>query len=428
MMNKFNLYPAISILLVLLITSNACGQSLDEYQSEAALNNPLLRATYNEYLAELQKAPQVSSLPDPEIAFAYFISPIETRLGPQKTRISATQMFPWFGTLGDRETVSLLNAKAKFEVFQERRNQLFYNLEVLWGEIYKSEEQIRIANENLEIVNTLVNISLIKYETGLVPQIDVLRAQIEQEDIKTNIELLKDNQKLLIKRFNELRNVDPNSKITLPQSLPVEESILIEQEEWIALIRAQNPNLNQLRFKEEAANSNIDNARNNGLPSFGIGLDYIATDERSDIPALTDNGKDAWIARLSIKVPIFRSKYRAQEEEARLQRAATQDRLEARDNQILTDFYTALKDIEDARRRFELFDQKQIQRIEQAVNILLQSYANDNSQFEEILRLERQRFSYELERVIAHTDEFQSMRYLNYLSGAQNITPQEINY
>lgn len=428
MMNKFNLYPAISILLVLLITSNACGQSLDEYQSEAALNNPLLRATYNEYLAELQKAPQVSSLPDPEIAFAYFISPIETRLGPQKTRISATQMFPWFGTLGDRETVSLLNAKAKFEVFQERRNQLFYNLEVLWGEIYKSEEQIRIANENLEIVNTLVNISLIKYETGLVPQIDVLRAQIEQEDIKTNIELLKDNQKLLIKRFNELRNVDPNSKITLPQSLPVEESILIEQEEWIALIRAQNPNLNQLRFKEEAANSNIDNARNNGLPSFGIGLDYIATDERSDIPALTDNGKDAWIARLSIKVPIFRSKYRAQEEEARLQRAATQDRLEARDNQILTDFYTALKDIEDARRRFELFDQKQIQRIEQAVNILLQSYANDNSQFEEILRLERQRFSYELERVIAHTDEFQSMSYLNYLSGAQNITPQEINY
>lgn len=428
MMNKFKLYPAISILLVLLITSDAFGQSLDEYQSEAAINNPLLRATYNEYLAELQKAPQVSSLPDPEIAFAYFISPIETRLGPQKTRISATQMFPWFGTLGDRETVSLLNAKAKFEVFQERRNQLFYNLEVLWGEIYKSEEQIRIANENLEIVNTLVNISLIKYETGLVPQIDVLRAQIEQEDIKTNIELLKDNQKLLIKRFNELRNVDPNSKITLPQSLPVEESILIEQEEWIALIRAQNPNLNQLRFKEEAANSNIDNARNNGLPSFGIGLDYIATDERSDIPALTDNGKDAWIARLSIKVPIFRSKYRAQEEEARLQRAATQDRLEARDNQILTDFYTALKDIEDARRRFELFDQKQIQRIEQAVNILLQSYANDNSQFEEILRLERQRFSYELERVIAHTDEFQSMSYLNYLSGAQNITPQEINY
>lgn len=428
MMNKFKLYPAISILLVLLITSDAFGQSLDEYQSEAALNNPLLRATYNEYLAELQKAPQVSSLPDLEIAFAYFISPIETRLGPQKTRISATQMFPWFGTLGDRETVSLLNAKAKFEVFQERRNQLFYNLEVLWGEIYKSEEQIRIANENLEIVNTLVNISLIKYETGLVPQIDVLRAQIEQEDIKTNIELLKDNQKLLIKRFNELRNVDPNSKITLPQSLPVEESILIEQEEWIALIRAQNPNLNQLRFKEEAANSNIDNARNNGLPSFGIGLDYIATDERSDIPALTDNGKDAWIARLSIKVPIFRSKYRAQEEEARLQRAATQDRLEARDNQILTDFYTALKDIEDARRRFELFDQKQIQRIEQAVNILLQSYANDNSQFEEILRLERQRFSYELERVIAHTDEFQSMSYLNYLSGAQNITPQEINY
>lgn len=416
------------VLALMLISTTSQAQNLETYQTEAAQNNPSLRAAYNQYLAVLEKAPQVSSLPDPEIGFAYFISPIETRLGPQRARFSATQIFPWFGTLGDKRTEVELNAKAKFEQFQEQRNRLFYNMEVIWADLFSIQEQIRLANENLEIVNTLVNISLRKYETGLVPQVDVLRAQIEQEDLKTQIQRLEDNQELLIKRFNELRNVDANDPVALPNSLSEHSIASLNEEDWLQKISSQNPNLRQLRYKEEAAESAIQIAGNNGKPTFGIGLDYIATGERTDVPTLADNGQDAVIARMSIKVPLFRGKYRAQTREASLNRSVAQDQILAGENQIETSFYSALRDLEDAKRRFELYDEQQIHRVEQTVDILLQSYSSDNSQFEEILRLERKLFSYQLERVTAQSDEFKALKFIHYLSGQQNITPQEINY
>lgn len=422
-----------SILLLIycsffLSLDNSKAQTLNDYQLEAAQNNPELRAAYYEYRAELLKAPQVSTLPDPEIAFAYFISPIETRVGPQQARLSATQMFPWFGTLGDKESKSLLEAKAKFEVFQEQRNRLFYEMELLWAELYNLKEKIRIARENLDIINTLVNISLRKYETGLVPQVDVLRAQIEQDELKTNIQLLEDNLRIHIKKFNELRNLEDDELPILPDSLNDLSSLVIDEGLWLDKLRNNNPGINRLRFSEEAARSQIQIAENNGKPSFGLGLDYIATGERSDVPELQDNGKDALIARLSVKIPLYRGKYKAQIEEATIRQTVARNRITESENHLETSFYLAQQNLEDAKRRFKLYDEKQIQRVQQTVNILLQSYSSDNSQFEEILRMQRKLFTFELERVKAIKDEFQAFSYLQYLVGEQNITPEEINY
>ncbi len=428
-MKQISPYLSLSILVLLSIfPTNTLGQTLEEYQEEAARNNPELRASFNEYQAVLQQAPQVSALPDPDLTFAYFVSPIETRIGPQRLRISATQMFPWFGSLKDHETKSVLNAKARFEVFQEQRNRIFHNMEVLWAELYTVQEQIHLVNENLEIVNTLVNTSLRKYETGLVPQVDVLRAQIEQEDLKTRIQLLEDNKRLLEIQLNELRNVDASENITMPDSLYLQSFDSFNEEAWLEEVRSRNPNLNQLRYKESAAEAGIEIAENVGKPSFGVGLDYIATGERDDVTSLTDNGKDAMVVRLNIKVPLFRKKYQAKVEEASLTHSAARYNTMHLENQVETNFYMALKDLEDARRRYELYNEQQIFRVEQAVNVLLQSYVSDNLQFEEILRLERRLFSYEFERIKALADEFRAFSYLRYLSGEQNITPEDINY
>ena len=78
--------------------SNA-QQVLDRYLVEAAKNNPGLKGKFNEYMAALEKVPQAGALPDPQIAFGYFIQPVETRVGPQQARFFVVQMFPWFGTL-----------------------------------------------------------------------------------------------------------------------------------------------------------------------------------------------------------------------------------------------------------------------------------------------------------------------------------------
>lgn len=415
----------LGLIVILGINSNLSAQPLQTYQEEAAINNPALRASYLSYRAALEKSPQVTALPDPEIGFMYFISPIETRLGPQQARFSVTQMFPWFGSLSDRNDVAIARAKAAFENFREQRNRLFYQMERLWANLYQLEKDIEVANENLMIVNTLVDLTLRRYENGLVSQVDVLRAQIEQEDLNTRIALLEDNRKVLIRTLNELRNTDNEAEINAPDTL-IFNSFSHSDEELLARIKEQNPGLERLRYAQEAQSATIKVNRNEGTPSFGIGLDYIMTGERDDVASLSDNGKDAIIARASIKVPLFRKKYNAQVQEAELELESTLESIQAMENKLTTDLYAALRDLNDAQRRFKLYDTKQIQRVEQAINILMKSYSADNTQFEEILRLQRKLYEYQLQRTEAQADQFIAQKYIDYLTGANNLNPDEL--
>ncbi len=102
----------IIVVLALVISSQLTAQDiLNGYLETAANNNPGLKARFNEYMAALEIAPQISGLPDPQFAFGYFIQPIETKAGPQQAKFSITQMFPWFGQLQSNEDAALQMAK-----------------------------------------------------------------------------------------------------------------------------------------------------------------------------------------------------------------------------------------------------------------------------------------------------------------------------
>jgi outer membrane protein TolC len=405
----------------MIIPLSAFSQTIQDYQQIAAENNTDVRAAFQQYLASLEDTPQVGALPDPEVAFAYFISPIETRLGPQQARISLTQMFPWFGTLSDKRSVSDARAKAQYEVFQETRNRVFFQTERTLIELYELEQSLSIAKENLEILNSLVEISLRRYETDQASQVDVLRAQIEQEDLKTQIARLEDNRDVLIKKMNELLNSESGMEINPPDTLMPVATIESNQALMNQLIE-QNPELNRLRYQQDSAREMKALAAKEGKPSFGVGLDYIFTGERTDVPNLMGNGDDALIARASFKIPIFRNKYNAKVQQAELNIQSAESRITTRENSLETDLESSLRDYYDANRRYELYDQKQIQRVNQALTIMTQQYATDSSNFEEILRMQRKLLDYQLSRIQALADKHIALAYIDYLTGKNNIS------
>ncbi|WP_421774947.1 TolC family protein [Gracilimonas sp.] len=408
------------VIMVVLVPFSLVAQSIEVYQQEAAENNPEVRAAFQQYLSSLEEEPQVGVLPDPEIAFAYFISPIETRLGPQQARISLTQMFPWFGSLSDKRSISEARAKATYEVFQEARNRLFFQTERSLLELYELERSLEIANENLDILNSLVEISLRRYETVQASQVDVLRAQIEQEDLKTQIALLEDNRKVLIRKVHELLNTEEERMVVLPDTIIAEISMESKPELMNKLVR-QNPALNRLRYQEDSAKQMKALAAKDGNPTFGVGLDYIFTGERPGVANLADNGKDAIMARASFRIPLFRDKYNAKVQQAKLNIQSVQSQITDKENKLETSLTSSLRDFYDAQRRYELYDQKQIQRVEQALNIMTQKYATDSSNFEEILRMQRKLLDYQLSRIQALVDMQVSAAYIDYLTGSHNI-------
>ena len=414
------------MLIIMPLSSQATtAQSLDDYLIEAGENNPALKAEFNKYLASLEQVPQVSALPDPDLSFGYFISPIETRVGPQQSRIGLNQVFPWFGTLSAKGDVAAEQAKSQFEVFEEARNRLFFQVKQQWYKLYFLDHSISILEENIDILQTFESLSLQRYETGQVSQVDVLRVQIEKEDLQVQLALLKDDFETQKYVFNELLNRDKGLSVAIPDILtitlfPIDEAELSQQ------ILSRNPRLSQLDYQAASAQRSIDAAKKSGMPQFGLGFDYIFTDEGNDINP-SGNGDDALVVKLGIKVPLWRGKYRAQKKQAELNYKSVQDRQLSVENSLITDLEKALRDLRDAERRDKLYKDIQIRRTRQAIDILLEEYTSSSTDFEELLRLQQKLLRFQLAQEQAVVDQNIAVAYLEYLSGTYNTTPEQKN-
>ena len=401
-------------------TTNA---QIEQYLQQAAQNNPDLKAQYKQYLSALQQSPQVSTLPDPELAFGYFINPIETRVGPQQARFGITQMFPWFGTLNARGDAATKQAKAKFEAFQDARNKLFYEVQKSWYHLYQIEQSIRILEENIELLGIFESLAIQKYETNQVGQADVLRVQIEKEDLKSRMEFQKDNRQVARQEFNELLNRQADSKVVTSDSLQ-EKFLERSKGELEQTVMRQNPRLSKIDFEASSARSAIKAAQKEGMPKFGLSIDYMITDERD--MALTDNGKDAILARVGVQIPLYRKKYRAKEKQAQIQLHSVQDRQQATENKLLRQLSQALRDYRDGKRRLNLYKDIQIQRTQQTIDILTEQYSTSATDFEELLRLQRKLLDYELAQQQALVDLNTAVARIDYLYGKHNTIPETI--
>src|SRR5690606_10759427 len=141
------------------------SQSLNDYLEIAAENNPEVKAYFNEYLAAMEKIPQVGALPDPELTIGFFFKPMDRFMGKQQADIQLMQMFPWFGMLGTRKDEASNMALAKYKVFEDVKNKLFFQVKNTSYEMYQLETEIRIMEENLEMVKTYERLALTRFQS-----------------------------------------------------------------------------------------------------------------------------------------------------------------------------------------------------------------------------------------------------------------------
>ena len=56
--------------------------------------NPRIESARTEWQAAVEKLPQITSLPDPMLMYGYFLRNVETRVGPQRHRLSFPNLSP----------------------------------------------------------------------------------------------------------------------------------------------------------------------------------------------------------------------------------------------------------------------------------------------------------------------------------------------
>ncbi|MBX3045214.1 MAG: TolC family protein [Candidatus Kapabacteria bacterium] len=399
------------LIAMLLYGSISFAQTLDDYFKVAAENNPGLQAVYKEYEAALQKEPQVSTLPDPTFSFGYFISPVETRVGPQQARFSLTQMFPWFGTLKAQGDAASLMAEVKFQNFIEARNKLYYWLASAYYPLYELKDWIRIEQENIRILESYKNIATHKFENGKGTMVDVLRVDIMLKDAQTNLIILSDKEKPLLTTFNKLLNRPENEIVQISESLKAE--IISDNFRKDSLI-STNPTLKALDLQIQASKASEFTAQKQGMPKLGVGIDYVMVGNRTDM-SLPDNGKDILMPMVSVSIPIFRDKYNASVKEAQLMQESYNHQKQEVANNLISEYEMLWFQVKQQLQLLSLYEQ-QIQTSQQSLNLLFTSYGNSGKEFEEVLRMQQQLLKYQKMKATALTEYYTALAELDYIT------------
>ena len=448
------------LILFLLFSSTVHSQdSLSVYLEIAAKNNPGVKAAFNQYLAALEKVPQVGSLPDPQGAIAFFLKPMELVSGNQVGNISVMQMFPWFGTLKLAKDEASLMAKAQFELFQENKAGLFYNVKTSWYQMVKYKHGIKLINQNIVLLESLEKLTLVKFQspsgsssgsgssfgsgmqgtpsasgnsggmggmnnqpaasgqqqtgynmssassggmgskpTGLA---DVLRVKMEILDQKNQLSLLKDQLKTEEANFNSLLSRDQNIEIDVPHSLEME-TISISELALADSIISNNPMLAMFNAEGHSYSAMAEKARKMGLPMIGVGLNYMVIQQQAGNSSMM-NGKDMVMPMLNFTIPIYRKKYTAMQNEAKYLQESTLQKSEEMKNMLLVQHSQLVQDYNDATRRVELY-REQSDLANRTANLLLAGFTSTGTDFEEILRIQYKVLEYGLKHIEAVAD------------------------
>ncbi len=400
-------------ILTYVFVGNAFSQDvLNKYLETAAENNPGLKSKFNEYHAALQKVPQVGTLPDPAIAFGYFIQPAETKVGPQQAKISLSQMFPWFGTLNAFENSAESVAKAKYELFEEAKSKLFYDVKSTYYNLFFTQKAINITNDNIKILESFKDLANIKVESGTASAVDALRILMEINDLENQLALLKDNILVLKTKFNNLLNVNNNEPVSIVDTL-ISNDIVIGKNSILDSIALNNNILASFDFQIESLQYREKAASKTGLPKFSIGVDYTFVGDGGN--TIENSGQDILMfPKIGITVPLYRKKYKAMVQEViYLQQAKTEEKLD-KENMLETIFEATWKDYNDASRRINLY-KKQTDLATKSMSILESEYSTDGKNFEEILRMERKLLKYALELQKAISDKEAAKAFIDYL-------------
>jgi len=436
-------YKYILIIFSMLIFSRLDAQeNLDSLLKIAAQNNPGLKAKFDKYMADMQKVPQVGSLPDPDITFGYFIKPMELLGGKQIGQIQFMQMFPWFGTLRSAKDEASAMALASYELFRQEKEDIFYNVKINYYQLFLNQKQMQVYDTTLVLLKSIEQVLLSKIKTngtgstiqgGKSSQMgnnnpqgnnsmgmnannqqtnsqnsssmgtsmtkssslfsDLLRLQVEIKELEDNIESLKNREQLLIIQINKLLNRNATREISLPDSLEVPLLDYLNQALFDS-IKANNPmiKMNQADIlayqKRQIMNKKM------GYPMVGLGLNYMVIN-KSEMNTSEMNGKDMIMPMLTLKLPIYRKKYKASVKEADLLENSSGEQLTNAENMLYMEYSGYRYNLIDANRKLSLYKDI-ISLTKQSFEISLVQYTTAGSDFEAFIRLHRQLLDYRL--------------------------------
>ncbi|MBN1516966.1 TolC family protein [Candidatus Sumerlaeota bacterium] len=331
--------------------------SLEDAIYIALLENPELRAAYDEFQAKLQKIPQARSMPDPMISYTQFVESVQTRTGEQQFSAGLSQKFPWFGKLTLQGEIANAEAQAALEAYHAQALDVIEEMTQAYHNLAFERAAQRLTEEEREYLSQFLQAAAASYASGGQGRLAVLKAQTEISRVNNDLAGYAARIRTLEAQLNRLMNRDAATPLIVAEHDPAR-LLDLRNADFIGQALANRPELRRLDWMIEKSERQHDLARKDYWPDVTFGVNYIGIGGRPDDPAMApfDEGKDAWNVAVMFNLPLQNPRRRAQLAEARIwkdkaehEKEAVTDRIEER----LDSLQSLLRSLNDQLALFE---------------------------------------------------------------------------
>ncbi|WP_353103255.1 TolC family protein [Myroides odoratus] len=452
--------------------------SLAYYTQLALENNPGLKSQRLAYEAFLEKIPQAGAFEDPELSMGFYTKPMDIVGGRQIGDITLMQMLPWFGTKKSAKKEANHMASMQMQQYREAREMVILQVHTQWYVLQKLQQQVNNAKQNKDLLEQLEQLAIKKFSspsgasasnsmasstpaastttntsggmggmnmgggataTANTPtstpssssssamggmsgggsgsgMSDVLRIRLETIEIENTIESLQAQIKAEKVKFNALLDQEIQAAVTVPHAIE-KVPFFLTDEEAQTMIESNNPMLAMLTEEGLAYQAKSAMDKKMSYPMVGLGVQYMIIGKTNDpMLAMGDmNGKDMIMPMVTVSLPIFRKKYRAQQEEGKKWWKSSEEKYKDTYNTLLASYYSFKNQVEDTERTIVLLE-KQTTLAETTFNLIVKEFVTGKSDLTNVIQVQRQLLDYQLKKAEAIAN------YNTLVASIENIT------
>lgn len=393
-------------------SSFAFGQPLEHFISLAKENHPEIKTQKLQIEAVEKTVNQASAWQDPVLSAGYNVVPNSM----ERVSASLMQNFSWFGTARHQKEAASAFAKSESYHLLSTEKQIEIEVASVYFQILETEELQKTQKQNAALYDQLETYANHNLSSSRGTMVDVIRAQMAQDDAQTQTEILEQRQKALSQFLNSLTGRDLEEEVQV-------EPVLMRQPSTRKSVES-HPEVKAIGAKILSTNATAQAVQKETMPQFGIGVDYMRMDYM-DGKAL----RNEFMPMVSISLPIYRKKYNAKIAEAEHMAASYEFEKQAVQNKLLREQIQIENRLRETQMEMELYN-KQIEKTEQAKTLLLNYYATSGNDFTEVIKLAQEELTYRTKWIETYTEALTLLRqweYVNDFSSTSNSNENESN-
>lgn len=365
------------------------GSDLASLLDYARAHNPELAATRYEADAAAQRMESSEALPDPVLRTELLditnqgtnkaASLLPSQVGA--TRYLLMQSVPWFGRRGLQRELAEAKVTGANGKISATWADLSSKIKSNYAQYYYLSSNEKLLRETLTLMRMLEQVAQTRYANGLGFQQDVIRAQLEQTDLKTELLDLSNMRHHLHGRLNALLSRPDMAELAQPEQLqPMPVAAKLDHALLAEKLRARNPQLRIADAQVDEAEKNRELVYNNRYPGFTLGV----------APIQSGNIVKSWDLMVEFNIPLQQATRRSQEYEAEAMLAASDARKQALLNQMQVELSENVSGLDTARRTESLVETSLLPQAQLTYQSALAGYETGKVDFATLLDAQRQ--------------------------------------